>query len=62
MKRLNLLKSDRVPPPLHLHLYEINLEKKFKNQKTVMKQHNVPLLDYFKESLKRLNLKIPSIE
>ena len=47
--------------PLHLQLCDINLEKKFKKQKTVLK-HSVPFLPYFSETLARLNLKMPESE
>lgn len=45
--------------PLHLQLYEINLEKKFKKQKVVFKQ-SVPIQDYFKQTLKNFYLNIPA--
>lgn len=45
--------------PLHLHLYEINLEKKFKKQKADLK-HSVPLTNCFKETLNRLELDLPN--
>ena len=44
--------------PLHLQLYEIDLEKKFKKQKIILK-HKVQLQDYFKETLQRFYLNIP---
>jgi hypothetical protein len=44
--------------PLHLHLSEINLEKKFKKQKFTIRQE-LPLFDYFKQTMDRLNLKFP---
>ncbi|CAF0787308.1 unnamed protein product [Brachionus calyciflorus] len=45
--------------PLHLQLYQINMEKKFKKQSIVLKQQ-VPLQDYFKQTLKNLCLNIPN--
>lgn len=47
--------------PLHLQLYEINLEKKFKKQKVIFKQ-SVPLQDYFKKTLENFYLNIPNEE
>jgi hypothetical protein len=44
--------------PLHLHLHEINLEKKFRKQ-TFCLQHQTPLLPYFEETMQRFNLKWP---
>lgn len=44
--------------PLHLQLYEINIEKKFKKQKLTLK-HKLPLQEYFKETLKNFYLNTP---
>lgn len=43
--------------PLHLHLYEINLDKKFKKQKIQFKI-KAPFYSYFTETLNRFNLKL----
>ena len=56
LDRLGLTKNDVIP--LHLHLCELNLRKKFNKQKIIIK-HQVPLFDYFTETLKRLELKLP---
>jgi hypothetical protein len=46
--------------PLHLQLCNINLEKRFKKQKLILKE-NVPFLPFFVETLNRLNLKLPDL-
>ena len=55
MNRLGMAKGDILP--LHLHLTEINLDRTFKKQKTIIK-HTVPILNYFTETLKKLDLKL----
>lgn len=58
LKCLNINEYLRDIVPLHLQLYEINLEKRFKKQKINFKQE-VPILPYFSETLKNLYLSIP---
>lgn len=57
---LNLNKYILEMVPLHLQLYEIELEKKSKKQRTFFKIQ-VPIQPYFSQTLNNLCLKIPQI-
>ena len=56
LNRLGLNEFMRELIPLHLHLYEIDLDKRFKKQKFIFKKH-LPVFDYFKQTMQNLNLK-----
>ena len=61
LKCLNLNKYLRETVPLHLQLCEIKLENIFK-KKSIVVTANVPIQDYFKQTMKNLYLKLPQNE
>lgn len=58
MECLNINKYLMNMVPLHLQLYEIDLDKKYKKQRVSFKTQ-VPLQPYFVQTLKNLALNIP---